>query len=307
MTRKNAAPASSWRCPACTLSASAPDKLAAHIRSLHMTPAPSEDARVRWKCPLHDCERFRRPLQGPFSLTIHLDAHAAQAAEAARRERKAQRSPDRSPVAGRSREDLAALDWSQSNRAIADLLGVSAAHAATIRKRLQDEGHPVPNSGRGRPFGSSAAIEKYMTAGIGIAPDRVVAERLHVTPQAVHHMRRRKGIAAPRTSPRARRSRYASPATQGQTAIPPERLCPRCLKRPRPLKGVSPSSVLRSYRLLCNTCARRERLDAGFRDPAPPVCPVCGSRPRVLKGMRRGRPRYRARCGRCHPARHKTP
>lgn len=186
-----------WRCAMCAFASPSAEDLAAHLRTVHMPLTVSEEAAIRWVCPLTNCKRSKRPLAGSFSLALHLDKHAAEAAQAAVQEQMARRSVVGRLLATRSREDLLALDWTQTNCALAVILGIPSTDVAKLRERLRDEGHPLPMSRRGRRRGVSKALPKYIAAGIGKKPDGVVAQALGLSRTAVYMMRRQHGIPCP--------------------------------------------------------------------------------------------------------------
>lgn len=183
-----------WRCPMCAFASPSAEDLAAHLRTLHMPLTASEEAAIRWACPLSICRRSKRSLAGSFSLALHLDRHAAEAAQASVKEERARRSVLGRLLATRPREELLALDWTQTNSALAAIFGISSVDVAKLRERLRDEGHPLPMSRRGRRRGVSKALPKYIAAGIGKKPDSVVAQALGLSRTAVYMMRRRLGI-----------------------------------------------------------------------------------------------------------------
>ena len=84
-------------------------------------------------------------------------------------------------LASRPLAGLLALDWSQSNRRIGAILGVSIADAWRLRHRLREQGHPIPVARRGGSPRRAAHQAQPEAPTAGRAPrtmaGRILAER----------------------------------------------------------------------------------------------------------------------------------
>lgn len=170
---------------------------------------PSDD--VKLKCPWRRCESHARWFPNATFLARHIEAHATEIVTAAaeRRDASPEVSEDleapRGPrvigklrrfLMSRPREEVLALDWSRTNVALARELGWPDHRVGKLRELLRAEGHPIPRARRGPRGGRLRARERYIQAGLGTVPDRVVAEALGVSKQAVHAMRVALGLPA---------------------------------------------------------------------------------------------------------------
>lgn len=154
-----------------------------------------------------------------------------------------------------SREELLSLDWSRTNVALGPLLGICSPYVTRLRLALRKKGCPVPKARCGTPKGGgSMDKEKYLKAGIGTVPDRVVAEALGVTKQAVHHARKKMGIPAPSEATRAVRK------AKGEAALAAlAKRIEACARR-----GLSRQATARKLRVSSDRLQRAVRL---FRIP----------------------------------------
>lgn len=101
------------------------------------------------------------------------------------------------PAAPPRRKDYSHVDWTRPNDKIARLLGIKLESVQCLRSALRRRGYHIPSPPYVLPKRILELRRKYLAAGLGKLPTKVVADKMGVTPWTVGYMRKVMGFPRP--------------------------------------------------------------------------------------------------------------